>query len=72
MSAYLIISLFFYTLLLLYVVCGQNKIILILILIQCREYRGWLSHGLVVTLPISYSLDGGTQWGFTRGMRIAD
>ena len=33
---------------------------------------GWLSHGLVVTLPIYYSLDGGTLWEFTRGMRIAD
>ena len=38
----------------------------------CRGDRGWLSHGLVVTLPISYSLDGGTLWGFTRDMRIAD
>ena len=37
-----------------------------------RGDRGWLSHGLVVTLPISYSLDGGTLWGFTRDMRIAD
>ena len=37
-----------------------------------RGDRGWLSHGLVVTLPISYSLDGGTLWGFTRNMRIAD
>ena len=37
-----------------------------------RVDRGWLSHGLVVTLPISYSLDGGTLWGFTRDMRIAD
>ena len=36
-----------------------------------RGDRGWLSHGLVVTLPISYSLDGGTMWGFTRDMRIA-
>ena len=40
---------------------------------QCsRGDRGWLSHGLVVTRPISYSLDGGTLWGFTRAMRIAD
>ena len=38
----------------------------------CRGDRGWLSHGLVVTLAISYSLDGGTLWGFTREMRIAD
>ena len=38
----------------------------------CRGDRGWLSHGLVVTLPVSYSLDGGTLWGFTRDMRIAD
>ena len=38
----------------------------------CRGDRSWLSHGLVVTLPISYSLDGGTLWGFTRDMRIAD
>ena len=30
-----------------------------------RGDRGWLSHGLVVTLPISYSLDGGTLWGET-------
>ena len=37
-----------------------------------RGDRGWLSHGLVVTLPISYSLDGGTLWGFTRDMRITD
>ena len=37
-----------------------------------RGDRGWLSHGLFVTLPISYSLDGGTLWGFTRDMRIAD
>ena len=37
-----------------------------------RADRGWLSHGLVVTLPISYSPDGGTLWGFTRDMRIAD
>ena len=37
-----------------------------------RGDRGWLSHGLVVTLPISYSLDGGTPWGFTRDLRIAD
>ena len=37
-----------------------------------RGDRGWLSHGLVVTLPISYSLDVGTLWGFTRDMRIAD
>ena len=37
-----------------------------------RGDRGWLSHGLVVTLPISYSLDGGTLWKFTRDMRIAD
>ena len=37
-----------------------------------RGDRGWLSHGLVVTVPISYSLDGGTMWGFTRDMRIAD
>ena len=37
-----------------------------------RGDRGWLSHGLVVTLPISYSLDGGTLWGFQRGMSIAD
>ena len=37
-----------------------------------RGDRGWLSHGLVVTLPISYSLDGGTLWGFTRDMRRAD
>ena len=37
-----------------------------------RGDQGWLSHGLVVTLPISYSLDGGTLWGFTRDMRIAD
>ena len=36
-----------------------------------RGDRGWLSHGLVVTRPISYSLDGGTLWGFTRDMRIA-
>ena len=42
-------------------------------LTQCvRGDRGWLLHGLVVTLPISYSLDGGTLWGFTRDMRIAD
>ena len=39
---------------------------------HCRGDRGWLSHGLVVTLPISYSLDGGTLWGFTRDMRITD
>ena len=39
---------------------------------QSRGDRGWLSHGLVVTLLISYSLDGGTLWGFTRDMRIAD
>ena len=39
---------------------------------QVRGDRGWLSHGLVVTLPISYSLDGGTLWRFTRDMRIAD
>ena len=37
-----------------------------------RGDRGWLSHGLVVTLPISYSLDVGTLCGFTRDMRIAD
>ena len=37
-----------------------------------RGDRGWLSHGLVVTLPISHSLDDGTLWGFTRDMRIAD
>ena len=37
-----------------------------------RGDRGWLSHGLVVTLTISYSLDGGTLWGFTRDMRTAD
>ena len=37
-----------------------------------RGDRGWLSHGLVVTLPISYSLDGCTLWGSTRDMRIAD
>ena len=37
-----------------------------------RGDRGWLSHGLVVTLPISYSLDGGTPLGFTRDLRIAD
>ena len=37
-----------------------------------RGDRGWLSHGLIVTLPISYSLDGGTLWGFTRDMRFAD
>ena len=37
-----------------------------------RGDRGWLSHGLVVTLPISYSLDGGTLWGFTRDLCIAD
>ena len=37
-----------------------------------RGDRGWLSHGLIVTLPISYSLDGGTLWGFTRDMRTAD
>ena len=37
-----------------------------------RGDRGWLSHGLVVTLPISYSLDGGALWGFTRDRRIAD
>ena len=37
-----------------------------------RGDRGWLSHGLVVTLQISYSLDGGTLWGFTRDMRITD
>ena len=37
-----------------------------------RGDRGWLSHGLVVTLPISYSLDVSTLWGFTRDMRIAD
>ena len=37
-----------------------------------EKNRGWLSHGLVVTLPISYSLNGGTLWGFTRDMRIAD
>ena len=36
-----------------------------------RGDRGWLSHGLVVTLPISYSLDGGILWGFTCDMRIA-
>ena len=34
--------------------------------------RGWLSHGLVVTLAIYYSLDGGTLWGFTCDMRITD
>ena len=40
---------------------------------NCRRGdRGWLSHGLVVTLPTSYSLNGGTLWGFTRDMRIAD
>ena len=39
---------------------------------QSRGDRGWLSHGLVVTLPISYSPDGGNLWGFTRDMRIAD
>ena len=33
---------------------------------------GSVSHGLVVTLPIFYSLDGGTLWGFTRDMRIKD
>ena len=37
-----------------------------------RGERGWLSHGLVVTLLISYSLDGGTLLGFSRDMRIAD
>ena len=39
-----------------------------------REDRGWLSHGLVqvVTLAISYLLDGGTLWGFSCDMRIAD
>ena len=37
-----------------------------------RGDRGWLSHGLVVTVPISDSLDGGTLRGFTRDMRIAD
>ena len=37
-----------------------------------RGDRGWLSYWLVVTLPISYSLDGGTLWEFTRDMRIAD
>ena len=46
------------------------------VLVSCSGYnrgdRGWLSHGLVVTLPISYSLDGGTLWGFTRDMRISD
>ena len=41
-------------------------------IVQSRGDRGWLSHGLVVTLPISYSLGGGTLWGFTRDMRIAD
>ena len=41
-------------------------------IVLSRGDRGWLSHGLVVTLPISYSLDGGTLWGFTRDMRIAD
>ena len=44
----------------------------ILLFMLNRGDRGWLSHGLVVTLPISYSLDGGTLWGFTRDMRIAD
>ena len=33
---------------------------------------GWLSHGLVATLSISYSLDGCTLWGFTRHMRLTD
>ena len=42
------------------------------IAVESRGDRGWLSHGLVVTLPISYSLDGGTLRGFTRDMRIAD
>ena len=37
-----------------------------------RGDRGWLSHGLVVTLPVSYSLDGVTLWGFTRDLCIAD
>ena len=41
-------------------------------IVYLRGARGWLSHGLVVTLPISYSLDGGTLWGFTCDMRIAD
>ena len=34
-----------------------------------RGYRVWLSHGLIVTLPISYSLDGSTLWRLLRGMR---
>ena len=39
---------------------------------ESRGDRGWLSHGLVVTLLISYSLDGGTLLGFTRDMPRAD
>ena len=45
---------------------------MLLFIVKYRGDRGWLSHGLVVTLPISYSLDGGTLWGFTRDMRITD
>ena len=37
-----------------------------------RVDRGWLLHGLVVTLQISYSLYGGTLWEFTCDMGIAD
>ena len=50
----------------------ENKVLIISRSKQNRGDRGWLSHGLVVTLPIYYSLDGGTLWGFTRDMRIAD
>ena len=34
--------------------------------------RGWLSHVLVVTQLISYSLDGGTVQGFIRVLLITD
>ena len=34
-------------------------------IVVCRGDRGWLSHGLVVTLPISYSLAG---WRYPVGI----
>ena len=52
--------------------CGRKFVLCLFGQCPCRGDRGWLSHGLVVTLPISYSLDGGSMWGFTRDMRIAD
>ena len=53
-------------------VCDLQIILVICLFCKSRGDRGWLSHGLVVTLSISYSLDGGILWGFTRDMRIAD